>query len=175
MQQLKAGCSGWHRLYQRSMKTIRPILLLIASVSFGLGIVLPLVRLEKLWIFSETPSLVSIVLDLWHDGEALLAVIVATFSIAFPLIKMFSVYQAAFAGKIPKGWTSTLAKWSMMDVMLVAIAIFAAKTSGLANAFTQPGLWFFALSTIAISACIAWPCEANSKFSSMQNGAHAPR
>ncbi len=133
------------------MNILRPILLLVSAVSFGLGIVLPLVKLEKLWIFSETPSLVSIIVDLWGDGEAVLAAIVATFSIAFPLVKMFSVYQAAFAGKIPKGWTSTLAKWSMMDVMLVAIAIFAAKTSGLANAFTQPGLWFFALSTITIS------------------------
>jgi len=39
----------------------------------------------------------------------------------------------------------------MMDVLLVAIAIFAAKSSGLANAFTQPGLWFFALSTVSIT------------------------
>ena len=133
------------------MKTLRPLLLLVSAVSFGLGIVLPLVKLEKLWIFSETPSLISIITDLWLDGESLLAVIVATFSIAFPFIKMFSVYQAAFSGRIAKSWVSTLAKWSMMDVMLVAIAIFAAKTSGLASAVSQLGLWFFALSAISIS------------------------
>ena len=37
----------------------------------------------------------------------------------------------------------------MMDVLLVALVIFAAKTSGLANAFAQPGLWFYATSAIA--------------------------
>jgi paraquat-inducible protein A len=32
----------------------------------------------------------------------------------------------------------------MMDVMLVAIVITAAKTSGLADAFTEAGLWCYA-------------------------------
>ena len=36
----------------------------------------------------------------------------------------------------------------MMDVMLVAIVVFAAKSSGLANAVSQPGLWFYAASTL---------------------------
>ena len=36
----------------------------------------------------------------------------------------------------------------MLDVLLVALVIFAAKTSGLAAAITQPGLWFFAASTV---------------------------
>ncbi len=32
----------------------------------------------------------------------------------------------------------------MMDVLLVAILVFAAKTSGLASAASQPGIWFYA-------------------------------
>ncbi len=39
----------------------------------------------------------------------------------------------------------------MMDVLLVAIVIFATKTSGLAQAFTQPGLWFYAGSSLAVA------------------------
>jgi paraquat-inducible protein A len=30
----------------------------------------------------------------------------------------------------------------------VALVVFAAKTSGLATAFTKPGLWFFAASVL---------------------------
>jgi len=45
-----------------------------------------------------------------------------------------------------------LSKWSMMDVLLVAIVIFATKSSGLAQAFTQPGLWFYAGSSLAVAA-----------------------
>jgi len=37
-----------------------------------------------------------------------------------------------------------LSKWSMMDVLVVALAVFAAKTSGLASAAALPGLWFYA-------------------------------
>ena len=130
---------------------IRPFLLLISAVSFGLGISLPLMTFEKLWFFSETPSLLGIIADLWTGGEILLFLVVLSFSILFPLVKMFTVFQAVFERKRASGWAAALSKWSMMDVLLVAIVVFAAKTSGLANAFTQPGLWFFALSALTIA------------------------
>ena len=132
----------------------RPLLLLTAGVSFGLGISLPLMRFEKLWVFAETPSLLTIIANLWVEGEAVLAGLVLLFSIVFPLLKLFTAFQAVLKGKMAAGWAAALAKWSMMDVLLVAIAIFAAKTSGLANAISQPGLWFYTLSavTVAIAA-----------------------
>jgi len=133
------------------MKTLRPILLLIASVSFGLGISLPLMRFEKLYFFTETPSLLNIVENLWSDGEWLLTITVFAFSILFPLLKLFTAFQSALTNRPARGWTAALAKWSMVDVMLVAIVVFAAKTSGFANAFTQPGVWFFALSAISVA------------------------
>ena len=42
-----------------------------------------------------------------------------------------------------------VSKWSMMDVLIVAIVIVAAKTSGFADAFTQPGLWYYVISVAA--------------------------
>ena len=45
-------------------------------------------------------------------------------------------------------WAGVLSKWSMMDVLLVALVITAAKTSGLAEAIVQPGLWFYAISAL---------------------------
>jgi paraquat-inducible protein A len=47
-----------------------------------------------------------------------------------------------------------LSKWSMADVLVVALAIFAAKTSGLADAAAQSGIWFYAAATL-LSACAA--------------------
>jgi paraquat-inducible protein A len=133
------------------MARLRPLLLLVSAVSFGLGISLPLMRFEKLWLFTETPSLLGIIGSLWSENEVLLFVVVLAFSVLFPLVKMLTVFQAVFEGQKVAAWTTALAKWSMMDVLLVAIVVFAAKTSGLANAFTQPGLWFFALSALAIA------------------------
>ena len=134
---------------------VKAVLLVLAPMLFALGVVLPLVRFEKLYFFVDTPSLVAIVVALWRDGNAGLALLVGLLSIVFPAIKLVGLAAEAFAvsgsaarGGLLHALVPFLSKWSMMDVLLVAIVIFAAKTSGLAEAFTQPGLWFYAASSV---------------------------
>ena len=127
---------------------LRSLFLLIAAISFGLGISLPLVRMERLYFFTETPSLLNVITGLWEDGSLLISLIVVVFSILFPVLKLFSAFHAAIHEKELPKWISILGKWSLMDVLLVAILIFAAKTSGLASAVAQPGIWFYMASTI---------------------------
>lgn len=141
------------------MRSFTALLLLISAVSFGLGISLPIVRFEKLFFFEDTPSLMTLFWGLWNEQNFLVAIAVALFSILFPLIKLTITFMAAFSPNSKIGqsrsatWASTLSKWSMMDVLLVALVIFAAKSSGLASAFAQAGLWFYGLS--AISGAVA--------------------
>ena len=122
--------------------------LLSAAISFGLGISLPLVRLEKLYFFTETPSLINVIAGLWDDGNFALSAVIALFSIVFPITKLFSAFHATLNARQLPNWITVLGKWSLMDVLLVAILIFAAKTSGFATAFAQPGIWFYMASTI---------------------------
>lgn len=129
------------------------LFLTLAPISFSLGIVLPLVRFESFYFFDETPSLIGIVHTLFAGGDYLLAILVGCFSILFPIVKQFAVMFEAFShGKEQPKFliklVPILSKWSMMDVLLVAIVIVAAKTSGMANAFSQPGLWFYAASAL---------------------------
>jgi len=131
--------------------TLRPYLLLCSAISFGLGISLPLVRFEKLWFFSDTPSLLGIVSGLWEEGSIALALVVALFSLLFPVIKMAVAFRSATSGEEMPRWANVLSKWSMMDVLLVAIIIFAAKTSGLATAISQPGIWLYGLSAVLLA------------------------
>lgn len=137
------------------MRDLKASLLVAAPFLLAFGLVLPLVRFEKLYFFTETPSLLAIIQSLWQSGDALLAVVVALVSIVLPILKIVSLAIEAIAKR--EGETGTfffshvvpqLSRWSLMDVLLVAIVIAAAKTSGLASAFTQPGLWFYAGSTI---------------------------
>lgn len=129
--------------------------LLAASISFALGITLPVMEVERLFVFSDTPSLSGIVTGLWGTGDYGLAAIVLAFSIVLPLTKLTALHlalagrpaRAASEGVLPR-WLHALANWSMLDVVLVALVVFAAKTSGLASAASRPGLWFFALSAI---------------------------
>ena len=134
--------------------TIRATLLVAASAALALGVTQPLVRLERLWLLESEASLLDIVRGLWAQGEALLALVVALVSVAFPALKLVLVQALAMDGAVkPPRWLQQLSKWSMMDVVLVALAIFAAKTSGLAVAGTMPGLWFYAASAaLALAA-----------------------
>lgn len=127
-----------------------PVLLLGAALAFPLGLTLPLMRLEKFFVFEETPSLIAVVTGLWDAGDALLAAVIGIFSIVFPVTKLFVLFLIGF-GTLPVRrlvWLSALGKWSMMDVMLVAIVVFAAKTSGMASAVALPGIWFFGAATL---------------------------
>lgn len=126
-----------------------PLLLLAAAMTFPLGVTLPLVHFERLYFLSDTPSLIEILARLWEEDAAWLAAAVFLFSFVFPLIKLFVTFRAAFApGAALPRWTGALAKWSMMDVVLVALVIMAAKTSGLADAAAQPGIWFYGASAV---------------------------
>ena len=136
------------------MMWLRAAMLVLAPMCLALGVVLPLLRFETLYFFSETPSLAEIVVSLWRDGNAGLAIVVGLISIVFPAVKLLGLAAEALAGAggsrhgLMAAIVPFLSKWSMMDVLLVAIVIFAAKSSGLAQAFTQPGLWFYAASSL---------------------------
>lgn len=134
------------------MNRLRPLLLVLAAIFLTLGLFLPIIRFERLYFFSETPSLVELVATLFWQGDMALALVVGLFSIVFPIAKLAGIAvqlsgQAGKAGLYGR-MMPHLSKWSMMDVMLVAIVIFAAKSSGLAVAVTQPGLWFYAASAV---------------------------
>ena len=140
-----------------------PLALFASALALGLGLVLPLLRVERLYFLTDEPSIVAIVAGLWAENEILLATIIVLFSIVFPCLKLGLLNIAAYAGDgAPDGvpaWLRALSNWSMLDVMLVALVIFAAKTSGLATAFTQPGLWFFATSAVltAVTSALLKP------------------
>ncbi|MBB1250080.1 MULTISPECIES: paraquat-inducible protein A [unclassified Rhizobium] len=131
-------------------------LIAAAALCFAFGVSLPLMTFEKLYFFTEDPSLLDLVASLYGAGDVALAIVVALVSLVFPLFKMAAVATEALWPERPRGLAARLVpmlgKWSLMDVLLVAIVIAAAKTSGLAEAFSRPGLWFYAGSTLAVSA-----------------------
>lgn len=136
---------------------LRALLLVAAPAFFALGVSLPLMRFESFYVFSSDASLIEVISSLWAGGDPVLALIVGLVSVVFPVAKLVLVAVEEVAGEPHAGQGALsrlvpiLSKWSMMDVLLVAIVIFATKTSGLAQAFTQPGLWFYAGSSLAVA------------------------
>ncbi|TNM62760.1 paraquat-inducible protein A [Aliirhizobium smilacinae] len=135
------------------MSRIVPFSILgLSAVLLALGVTLPIMRFEQLYFFSNEPSLLQLVGELWSDGSAGLAIAVCAFSLVFPAAKLIVLAAEVVAGDARSGVLHRamphLSRWSMMDVMLVAIVIFAAKTSGLATAVTLPGFWCYAASAV---------------------------
>lgn len=141
----------------------KALLLVLAPAFLALGTTLPLMRFESFYFLNSDASLVDIVVVLWTGGDIALAVLVALVSIVFPFAKLLLVTAEKLSPVVNfgAGWIGQvvphLSRWSMMDVLLVAIVIFATKTSGLAQAFTQPGLWFYAGSSLAVAVLHGWP------------------
>lgn len=134
------------------MRFVLVAALVLAPMFFGLGVVLPLVRFETLYFFDRSPSLLGVVAALWTGEDAVLAIVVALISLVFPVIKMLAITAEALGGPVrpvlAQAVLPQLSRWSLMDVVLVALVIVAAKTGGIAEAFSQPGLWFYAGSAL---------------------------
>lgn len=139
------------------MRLLLALTLVLAPLCFGLGIVLPLMRFETLYFFNQSPSLLGVIATLWTGDDPVLAVVVGLVSVVFPVVKLVAISAEAVGLARGSGLAMRLlphlSRWSLMDVVLVALVIVAAKTGGLAEAFSQPGLWFYGGS--ALLAAIA--------------------
>lgn len=126
-----------------------------ATVCLVLGLTLPIVRLTRFFIWTDVHSLVSVVRELYLSGEIFLAAIICIFSIVLPFFKLlyllalYSIRQVhpGRPGRLLKqiAW---LGKWSMLDVLVLALLIFYAKSTNLADATSMPGLYMFSLAVV---------------------------
>jgi paraquat-inducible protein A len=144
----------------RGLDRLMDIALAAGIVLFGMGITLPVMTVTELWVFENDFSIVGGIRQLWFEGEALLACVVAAFSIAFPSLKIalaWVIWHHADARRPHFRFFLKLlvvsGRWSMADVFIIATAIMIAKIAGFADATSQAGLWYFtgslALVTVA--------------------------
>jgi paraquat-inducible protein A len=131
-----------------------PLLILASLGTFLFALSLPLMRIEKkiLWKhWSNDYSVVTGVKGLFDDREYVLALVLFFFSIVFPLVK-FIALTIIWVVRLPEAkrqkllhWLGILGKWSMLDVMVVAILIVLVKIGPLAKVEAQSGVYVFAL------------------------------
>ncbi len=131
------------------------VLVLAAAGCLVLGLTLPIVKLTRLYFWTDTHSLASIIAALYHTGELFLAAIIFIFSILFPVFKLVYIVAAGTLMASPSLARSRvlrrlewLGKWSMLDVLVLALLVFYAKSTALADAVALPGVYFFAASVV---------------------------
>lgn len=137
-------------------------LLLAAAVSIGLGLLLPVMQIEKFIFWESDYSIVTGVIGLFHDGEYLLAAIILFFSVVFPVVKLivlWRVWQNPMTHARRFRLLRTLAKlgkWSMLDVLAVAILVVAGKLRAVADLEPRLGIYMFAVGVVLSMIATAW-------------------
>ena len=128
-----------------------PLLLLVSAVLFGVALALPLFRVEKMFFWKTSYSVVTGVINLVEEGEYLLAAVIFFFSIVFPVVKLAAltvIWVAPLADAHRQSmlhWLGVLEKWSMLDVLLVAVIICAAKLEPLVHIEPRVGVYIFGI------------------------------
>ncbi len=139
------------------------LMIVAAGICLYHGITEPIIKLTQMFVFSDTHSLASAVLALYYDGEWFLATIILIFSMLMPIAKL--LYLLAL-GSLPldhlrqrHGWLKRLewfGKWSMHDVLILALTIVYLRAEGISKAVSMPGVRWFAAAVILIMLAYGW-------------------
>lgn len=136
---------------------------LAAFALFWPAILCPILRIEKLGHQQES-SILSGTLELLSHGSWLVGGIVLLFSVIFPLTKIVLLLELSlleFLHRRHKAMTlrvmEHVGKWSMMDVMLLALLVMLVKLGSLVE-------FQFGPAVIAFIACVATSMVASLSF-----------
>jgi paraquat-inducible protein A len=136
-------------------RTATPVMLGCAFALFFAGVAVPFFSVTRLWVFHDAVSVLSGLVELARANEWFLFAIIFLFTLVFPLIKLgvltavwwFRSEDEARADRLLT-WESSLAKWSMLDVFVVAILIVAMKSASVAQIRVGVGIYLFTASVI---------------------------
>ncbi|MFQ5973618.1 MAG: paraquat-inducible protein A [Alphaproteobacteria bacterium] len=128
---------------------------LAASVLLLLGWLMPVMTVHKLVFLSDRFSLWEAAVSLWRSDQYLLFAIMVLFSAVLPSFKLLVALYLWYAADSSNlrihrlvRWLSEFAKWSMLDVFVVAVSVVAIKTSFIADVFVSAGFYFFVLAVL---------------------------
>ena len=102
-----------------------------------LGVTLPIARIDEFWVFTSEFSILSIARDLMINNEFLLSIIVISFGLIFPLIKIICRHtNIQFINRY------NLHKFSMVDIFLISFLVFSSKASSFFDLKLLIGFYF---------------------------------
>ena len=134
-----------------------------AFVLFWPAVLLPILEVEKLGVKSEA-SILSGTINLFHEGNYFVGMVIFCFSVLFPLTKIVLLLELSFLELLHlkhKAFTlrmmEQLGKWSMMDVMLLAFLVTLMKLGDVVEFHLGPAI-------IAFVLCVAMSMIASITF-----------
>ena len=138
-------------------------LIILATVFFALGIILPAIRFTTIYVWTNQHSIATIIYALYANQEFFLCGVLFAFSIFFPFLKLFYLLTLLISPDLSPEFRQKsistmewLGRYSMTDVMVLALLIFYVNSSGYTEASVQPGIYFFAASAVITMLAYGW-------------------
>jgi paraquat-inducible protein A len=152
----KVDMSGW-RSFGLSF------LIIVATVFFALGLILPTIRFTTAYVWTNEHSILTIIYALFESHEYFLGAVVFAVSVFFPFLKLFYLLTLISAHDMPADFRKKsiatmewVGRYSMTDVMVLALMIFYVNSSGYVEARVLPGIYFFAASALITILAYGW-------------------
>jgi paraquat-inducible protein A len=138
-------------------------LIILATVFFALGVMLPAIRFTTVYVWTNQHSVATIIWALYKNEEFFLCFVIFMFSIFFPFMKLFYLLTLVTTPDMPHEFRARsisvmewLGRYSMTDVMVLALMIFYINASGYSEASVLPGVYFFAASALMTMFAYGW-------------------
>ena len=138
-------------------------LIILATVFFALGVMLPAIRFTTVYVWTNQHSVATIIWALYKNEEFFLCFVIFMFSIFFPFMKLFYLLTLVTSPDMPQEFRAKsisvmewLGRYSMTDVMVLALMIFYINASGYTEASVLPGIYFFAASALMTMFAYGW-------------------
>ncbi len=127
---------------------------LAALMLYFPAVLLPILEIEKLG-HHHTTSLLGGTIDLLLHGNWFVGLIVLMFSIVLPLLKLLALLELSWIGltlRQHRAWTYRLVefagRWSMMDVLLLALLVTLVKLGDLVSFRLGPAVIAFVMCVV---------------------------
>ena len=139
------------------------LFILTASICFALGIILPSIRFTTIYVWTNEHSIATIIWALYSSNEYFLCAVIAVFSVVFPFLKLLYLLTLCLTPHVTSDFRQKsisamewLGRYSMTDVMVLALIIFYMNSSGYTEARVLPGVYCFAASALMTMFAYGW-------------------
>ena len=153
--------------HARPQSTLRNFMLslfiLTAAICFALGIILPSIRFTTVYVWTNEHSIATIIWALYASHEYFLCGVIAVFSVVFPFLKLLYLLTLCLSPNVSSDFRQKsisvmewLGRYSMTDVMVLALIIFYMNSQGYTEARVLTGVYCFAASALMTMFAYGW-------------------
>lgn len=131
------------------------VILLITICLLAVGMVAPIITLNKFVLIENTFSILSGTIELLKEGKVFLFIVITGFSIVLPVLKIAVLFMLVSVKNNKTAhlnrylhWMHQFGKWSMLDVFVVAVLVVTVKLGAIASVEARYGLYAFATAVV---------------------------